>query len=304
MPLALVIGGVSYNTMVYLDTFPNPVPQTIISRGFHETIGSTGAGKALNLRKLGFDVTLHALIGDDTYGRRVAELLAAEQVGFIYDVDPRGTQRHLNLMDQAGGRISIFLEPGTFEPDFDRARVEQLVPGSDYVVLNISNYCRTLIPAIQRHRRPIWCDVHDYDGTSSYYADFVDAADFLFLSSDHMPDYRPFMQAMSAQGKRLVVCTHGRLGATALTDAGAWIETPIVATYPQTDTNGAGDSFFAGYLFGHARGYRAEQCLRIAAVTSGLCVTTAELALPELSPELLAREFAAAYGQPLDTGTI
>jgi len=299
MPCALVIGGVSYNTMVYLDTFPDPVPGTIFSRGFHETIGSTGAGKALNLRKLGFDVTLHALIGADAYGRRVADLLAAEQITFIYDHDPRGTQRHLNLMDQAGGWISIFLEPGTFEPDFDRSRIEQHLPHSDYVVLNISNYCRTLIPAIQRHGQPIWCDVHDYDGTSSYYDDFVRAADFLFMSSDRMPDFRPFMQAMIAQGKQLVVCTHGRQGASALTNAGEWIETPIVPTYTPKDTNGAGDSLFAGFLFGHAHGYRAERCLRIGAVTSGLCVTTPELALPELSPALLAREFQAAYGEPL-----
>lgn len=56
MPHALVIGGVSFNTMVYLDTFPQPLPQTIFSTGFHETVGSTGAGKALNLRKLGFFV--------------------------------------------------------------------------------------------------------------------------------------------------------------------------------------------------------------------------------------------------------
>ncbi len=52
----LVLSGVSYNTMSYLDECPQPVSQTVFSGDWHETIGSTGTGKALNLSKLGFDV--------------------------------------------------------------------------------------------------------------------------------------------------------------------------------------------------------------------------------------------------------
>jgi acarbose 7IV-phosphotransferase len=52
----LVLGGVSYNTMIHVDRFPQPEPQTMFSRRVHDTVGSTGAGKALNLSKLGFDV--------------------------------------------------------------------------------------------------------------------------------------------------------------------------------------------------------------------------------------------------------
>jgi sugar/nucleoside kinase (ribokinase family) len=300
MPHALVIGGVSFNTMVYLDTFPQPQPQTIFSTGFHETVGSTGAGKALNLHKLGFDVTLHGLIGEDSYGHKVIDYLAAAGITFLYDIDPRGTQRHLNLMDHAGRRISIFLEPGTFEPAFEALGIERAIPTSDYVVLNISNYCRTIIPAIQRHGKPIWCDIHDYDGQNPYYDDFVRAADYLFMSSDNLRDYRAFMQRMIAQGKQLAICTHGRAGATTLTRDGAWMETPIIPGYVPKDSNGAGDSFFAGFLYGHANGYSTEQSLQLGAVAGGLCVTSAELALPALSPALLEREYLAVYGARLE----
>ena len=299
MPYALVIGGVSFNTMVYLDAFPQPQPQTIISNGFHETIGSTGAGKALNLRKLGFGVTLHGMIGDDIIGRKLIDQLAAAAITFLYDIDPRGTQRHLNLMDSAGRRISIFLEPGTFEPGFDAQRIEQHLDSSDYVILNISNYCRTLIPIIQAHGKPIWCDLHDYNGQNPYYDDFVRAADYLLMSSDNMSGYRAFMQRVITQGKQLVICTHGRQGATTLTRDGEWIETPIVPTYVVRDSNGAGDSFFAGFLYGHARGYATQQCLQLGALAGGLCVTSTELALPELSPAFLEREYLAVYGTPL-----
>ncbi len=44
-------------------------PANVFSQGAHETVGATGAGKAQNLQKLGMDVVLHGLIGEDAYGR-------------------------------------------------------------------------------------------------------------------------------------------------------------------------------------------------------------------------------------------
>ena len=111
------------------------------------------------------------------------------------------------------------------------------------------------------------------------------------MSSDAMSDYRPFMEHLVRQGKKLVVCTHGRNGSTALASDGRWIETPIVPGYSVRDTNGAGDAFFAGFLFGHARSYPLEQCLRLASITGALCVTSEELAAPSLSPEFLEAEY-------------
>src|SRR6476646_3513692 len=146
MARVLILGGVSYNTMIYLDGFPLPGPVTIFPRASHETVGSTGAGKALNLAKLGMEVTLHAPIGDDVYGDMVREYFRRENVHFLYDVDAAGTQRHVNLMDLDGRRISIIYAPGSPNPPVDHERIEALIPGSDYVLLNISNYCRHIIP--------------------------------------------------------------------------------------------------------------------------------------------------------------
>jgi sugar/nucleoside kinase (ribokinase family) len=282
--------------MIYVDTFPAPVPQTLFPRRFHETIGSTGAGKALNLRRLGFEVTLHELIGDDLYGEMVSTYLRDAGIGFIHDPAPDGTQRHVNLMDADGRRSSLIVRPGPSNPTFDAARIGALIPQSDYIVLNISDYCRQLIPQIRQHGKPIWTDLHDYDGANPYHRDFVEAADYLFLSSDALPEYWAFMERQVATGKRLVVCTHGRHGATALTPDGEWIETPIVDSYERRDTNGAGDAFFAGVLYGHARGLPIARCLRLGTIVSGLCVSSSELAYEELSPALVESEYARVYG--------
>ena len=293
---ALVLGGVSYNTMAYLGEFPQPEAGTLFANAFHETVGSTGSGKALNLSKLGMDVTLYGVIGEDYYSERIIEYFRRQPLTFLYDSDPAGTERHVNLMDAAGKRISVILRSATPEPETGVEKVEPLIEPTHYVVLNISSYCRRFIPLIKARGSDIWCDIHDYDGRNDYHRDFIDAADYLFMSSDAMPNYRPFMERAVGSGKSLVVCTHGSEGSTALTPEGSWIETPIATGYPVKDTNGAGDAFFAGYLYAHSKGYPVETALRMGAVVAGLCVTSFELALPELTPTLAEEEYERHYG--------
>ncbi len=295
MTQVLIVGGVSFNTMIYVEAFPRPVPQTLFPKAFHETIGSTGAGKALNLSKLGMEVTFEGLIGDDDRGAKIRAYLDQPRLRFIPDVDPKGTQQHVNLMNDEGQRISIIIASGSPRPAIDTARIEDALVRADYVALNIENYCRYLIPLIVQHNKAIWCDIHDYDGRNPHHGDFIQAADYIFMSSDAMPDFRPFMADLIARGKRLVVCTHGRHGATALTEDGRWFEVPVVDTYVRQDSNGAGDAFFAGFVYGHARGYPVERCLEMATIVSGLCITSSELAHPELSAARVEAEYRRYY---------
>jgi acarbose 7IV-phosphotransferase len=298
MKKVLVIGGLSYNLMLYVDQFPQPEPQTVFSKGFHETVGSTGAGKALNLHRLEVKTTFHELIGEDVQGYAIRSYFEQEGLSFVYDNDSQGTKRHVNLMNAEGSRISIFASYGTFEPEINLSAMEKLIAESEFVVLNIINYCRHLIPVIKRHQKPVWCDIHDYDGQNSYHQDFINAADFLFMSSEAMPKYRSFMEDMIADGKQLVVCTRGKDGAIALVPDNQWLEISALP-YPVVDTNGAGDSFFAGVLYGYLQQYPIETCMRLGTITAGLCIASRELAHPDLSKGLLHREYQRHYGQML-----
>ncbi|MCP4203881.1 MAG: carbohydrate kinase family protein [bacterium] len=218
------------------------------------------------------------------------ERLDSAGVRFLLDIDPKGTERHLNLMDENGGRISIYVAFATLDPDLDLERLEAAIAKHDVLVLGINNYCRRLIPLAQGLDRPIWCDIHDYDGHADYHRDFVEAADVLFLSSDQLPGYRDFMEAQVAAGKSLVVCTHGRQGASVLSGDGQWAEQPIAGGFERVDTNGAGDAFFAGFLSSWLDGKPVRRCLEVASVVAGLCVTSRELASAELSPARIRAE--------------
>ena len=55
-----------------MDRFPDPGPATVLPSSWHE-VRSSRAAKALNLVRLGAEVTLVAALGDDEEGERITE---------------------------------------------------------------------------------------------------------------------------------------------------------------------------------------------------------------------------------------
>lgn len=290
-----IIGGASYNSVITLDEFPEAIPKTIHNCHFNETIGNTGSGKALTLSKLEFNTTFHALIGADSFGEKVSSFLQEHNLNFIADIDSKGTERHLNIMNNKGERISIFINPSSDIPKIDYSKFEKEIKKADYVVVNIANYCRYILPICKKLNKEVWTDLHDYDGKNEYHQDFIDASDYIFLSSDNLPDYKPFMKLQIDNGKKLVVCTHGKDGATAYTKKGEWIETPILDTYKMMNANGAGDSFFSGFLYGFSKGYDMTKCMQFGTITSGLCIESEMITNNKLSKTLIENEFLKYY---------
>ncbi|SNR83301.1 carbohydrate kinase family protein [Lutibacter flavus] len=285
-----IMGGASYNSVITLDEFPQPVPTTIHNCHFNETIGNTGAGKALTSAKLGFDTTFHALIGNDSFGEKVSSFLQEPNLNFINDADPLGTERHLNIMNRNGERISIFTNPSSDVPNIDYTKFKDQLVASDYIIINIANYCRYILPLCKLLKKEIWTDLHDYDGKNKYHQDFINESDYIFLSSDNLKNYREFMIAQINNGKKIVVCTHGKGGATAFTKERKWIEVPIIDAYKMKNTNGAGDSFFLGFLYGFSKGYSIKKCMQFGTITAGLCIQSEFITNKNLSEFKVEKE--------------
>ncbi|MFP4363581.1 MAG: PfkB family carbohydrate kinase [Spirochaetia bacterium] len=159
----LVFGGVSYNLMIEVDEFPDPVPQTISAKNFHEAIGSTGAGKSFALQALGMNFTFHGIIGEDKYGFLIGQRFAEEGINFVYDICTTGTERHVNLHKNATGqRLSLFLTSPPEDVELDEDRIERLIQKSDVLFYNIAPYCKRFLPLVKKHRKQVWCDLHSY----------------------------------------------------------------------------------------------------------------------------------------------
>lgn len=284
----LILGGASLDTIIHLPELPTPEAQTIWPTDSYRALGSTGAGKSLNLAALGQTVVFHTLLGRDTEGQQVQAALGHPGIRLLTEKTDAPTEQHVNLMSADGKRISLFIQPPPEPENIDWAQAQQALAECSVAVVNILGYTRSALPWLKAAGTPIWTDLHDYDGHNSYHEPFIDAARAIFLSSDNLPDYRATMEGLINRGKEFVVCTHGSEGATLLTGDGQWLDQPVVSVSGVVDTNGAGDAFFSGFLHRYLQGAGLADCLRAGAICGALCVTSRDLASPELSPERLA----------------
>lgn len=284
----LILGGASLDTIIHLPALPTPEPQTIWPRESYRALGSTGAGKSLNLAALGQTVVFHTVLGGDPEGQQIQAALGHPGICLLTEQTDAPTEQHVNLMSADGKRISLFIQPPPEPEQVDWNQAQQALAECAVAVVNILGYTRSALPWLKAAGTPIWTDLHDYDGHNSYHEPFIDAARAIFLSSDNLPDYRTTMEGLIARGKEFVVCTHGSEGATLLNKEGRWLEQPVMPVSGVVDTNGAGDAFFSGFLHRYLQGAELADCLRAGAICGALCVTSRELASPELSPERLA----------------
>jgi sugar/nucleoside kinase (ribokinase family) len=289
-PVAAVIGGVSWNQIVDVPHLPVGRTETIWATGSRVGIGATGAGKALNLARLGFDTRLHALVGRDGEGDLASAELEAAGVTLTRVDDPAGTERHLNLMDPEGRRASVYVNDSTYDPPVSEDDLAQFVDGADYVWVNLANYARRALPALAARGIPAWVDIHDWDGLKEHHREFVDAARYLVMSDEGHLDALG-LAAMLAPTREVVVVTHGRRGATAFVGDEDPISVPPVPVTP-VDANGAGDAFGAGVMFGRSRGWDWPRSLAAGSVVAAGCVQSEYLADPGLSPEWVERRLA------------
>lgn len=280
-----VAGGVSFDTVVQLETLPEPRQATLFARESYQVAGATSAGKALNLAALGHEVTLAAQFGADLPGDFLQRRLERAHINLRVLPDVQ-TEQHLNLMDAYGERISIFTVQRTFDPPVGVEAFAYAISAADEVVLDIINWSRTLIPLVKTLGKEIWCDLHDYDRRNPYHQDYLDAADYVFLSAEALPDAERFRRELIAKGKQLVVTTHGVHGATALTHDGE-MKIPSYTAFGLTDSNGAGDAFMAGYLHGHLQEQGIKHCLELGSLVAALCVASRELVHTDLTSDYL-----------------
>ena len=279
MPKVFIAGPVSWNLLIHADELPRPEPHTVFAQWHRETLGGTSAGKALNLRVLGVDVVLSTVVGADVAGHRIRRRLRAAGIDLLAGRSGNGSERHVNLMDSAGRRVSIYLRVPEVAPADEamRDKEDAALAAADVVVVDLAEHSRRFLALARARGKAIWCDLHDYDGRSPFHAEFRDAADVVFVSGERLPDPTAFLRDQIAGGKQLAVCTQGADGAIALTSAGELLDVPAQHVPDLVDTNGAGDAFFAGFLAAHLDGRALRDCLERGTQLAAACVRSRDL---------------------------
>ncbi|MHC9043793.1 carbohydrate kinase family protein [Microbacterium saperdae] len=278
-----IAGPASWNQIVVLDRLPDPVPHMQFAQASWETVGGTSAGKALSLRGLGRAALLHAAAGEDDAGGRVRAALDAAGVPVRW-ADSAETERHLNLMTGQGARVSLYLSSPAAQSAGEDSAIAAAMNASAVIVLDLAAEPLRLLPLAQATGRPIWVDVHDYDGTAEFHRPFLAAADVIFCNADRLDDPLAFLHGCIDAGASLAVCTIGADGAVAV-DAHGGEHRVAAVPVEVVDTNGAGDAFFAGVLDARLSGEPVAAALEAGARAASVVLRSRHLH-PLLDPVL------------------
>lgn len=266
----LVIGGAGIDTTVYVPELPLPYADTHTVPPVIDRIGNTGAGVALGCAALGLRTKFVDLIGDDLQGRLIISRLSS--VDFSWAPAAAGTRRSVLLVDPSGRRTSLFdprSTPGERLPRSLYAGVR-----ARHVHVSIVDFGRHVYPSFEGV--PVSTDLHDWDGVNDHHKDFAYGSDLVFLSEAALSDPASTMRDVIAHGRaHTVVCTRGASGCLVL-ERGGQVRTFPAAPLPApvADTNGAGDAFVSGFLYGTLTGAGLEASVRYGAVAGAHACTT------------------------------
>ncbi|MFE3450027.1 carbohydrate kinase family protein [Nonomuraea sp. NPDC059194] len=283
----LVIGGAGVDSTAYVPELPLPYADTYQVPPVVDRIGNTGSGVALGCTALGLRTRFADLIGEDPQGRLIREHLAAKGVDFAWAESAAGTRRSLLLVGPDGRRTSLYDARGVAGERLPR---ELYLHPARHVHVSITDFARHVYADLDGV--PISTDLHDWDGAADYHKDFAYGSDLVFLSATKLEDPRAVMRHIRRHGRaHTVVCTDGARGCLVLTgddDVRAVPAAPLPA--PVADSNGAGDAFVSGFLYGMLRGEPADACARLGAIAGAhACVSEGTHENPITEATLLAR---------------
>ncbi|MGW2148243.1 carbohydrate kinase family protein [Nonomuraea bangladeshensis] len=299
----LVLGGAGVDTTVYVPELPLPYRDTYQVPPVVDRIGNTGAGVALGCHALGLDVAFADLIGDDPQGALIRHAL--RDLACSYGHAEAGTRRSVLLVGPDGRRTSFFdpkATPGERLPKETYAGVR-----ARHVHVSITDFCRHVYDDLHDdlhgdlHGVPISTDLHDWNGADDYHKDFALRSDLVFLSAVALPDPAAAMRAILAEGRaHTVICTRGADGCLVLTrDSGevrAFPAEPLPG--PVADSNGAGDAFVSGFLYGTLRGRPLEECVRLGALAGAHACSVPGTHESPITEKLLLERAAATGPRP------
>ncbi|WP_406003495.1 carbohydrate kinase family protein [Streptomyces sp. NBC_00829] len=273
----MIVGGSGVDTVVRVDSLPVPLVDSVGVGPIREWPGHTGGNVALGCRALGLDVTFLDFIGDDWPGRQVQDRLAAGGVAFETLISPAGTRRAVNLVDPSGRRMSFYdardpaelrMPRDVYLPHLRRAR---------HVHLSIVNFARFLYDDIEALGVPVSTDLHDWDGLDDHHREFALRSDLVFLSAAGAGErIASVMREILREGRAEAVIATAGAGGSYLLTRDSSTPRPVPASVPPApvvDSNGAGDAYVCGFLYGRLAGRDLQECARLGALAGARACT-------------------------------
>ena len=275
MAQVLVSGLINLETTLRVDRFPlDYFPVTYPFFGVRSTIAGVGYNIAKALTALGDTPALVSLTGRDPVGELVRRQLAADGIGADYVLaEVEQTAQSVILYDPTGRRQIHTDLKDIQERSYPSDRFVQALATCEIAVLCNINFSRPFLQGVRGLGKLVATDVHAIASlTDPYNADFMAAADILFMSDERLPapPEEWVAEVLAKYHNAIVVIGLGAQGALlAVNDGGFVGRVPAAHPRPVVNTIGAGDALFSAFLHFYLKERDPHTALRKAVIFAG-----------------------------------
>jgi acarbose 7IV-phosphotransferase len=301
MASILVSGLTNIETNLRIERFPlDYYPVAYPCYGIRSNVSGVGYNLAKALTVLGDRVHFLSAVGPREEANAQVVRLALASDGIADEaVLPllRETAQSVILYDGEGRRQSHTDLKDNREIVFPMEVFRMHSEDCDLLALCNINYSRTFLDEARGSGKSVACDVHvlanPYD---DYNADFMRAADILFLSDEHLPEAPDaFARTLySLYHNKIIVIGMGANGALLFEGRNSYVaHVPAVQTRAVVNTIGAGDALFSAFCHAFLKYGDSLKALRRAVVFASYKIGEAGAAqgfLDDAALEALASE--------------
>lgn len=274
-----------------LDVLGRPVPDIPPGQGrrtldeIRITAAGTAGGTAVDLAKLGAEVTSIGPVGDDVTGRLLLDLLAEHGVDVSHMARRPGLATPATMLPiRPNGERPALHAPGAMATLTAQDVDLDLIAEADVVHVGgpdvLGAFSRDVLPGLMRFAGEHGT-VTSMDLLSTGRPDLVELLApswaytcFLLPNDDQIRtvtgslDLVEAAEAVRGHGVETVIVTTGAQGCILVTDSG--VERVSAFDVPVVDTTGCGDAFSAGFLVGRDMGRAPVSAARLGSAAAAL----------------------------------
>lgn len=316
----LVVGEAMLDTYLEGTTrrFCPEAPAPIVTLAGRSDVPGGAANTAANARALGGKVSLLSVVGTDTDGELLREVLAQRGVNTACLLSHPGRRTLSRRRVTASGQILLRLDEGSTEPldrDSEQTLIDKLArlyPEADAVIVSDYRYgiltpriVRTLADLQRRGAKVLVADSRRLGafrdlGLTAVKPNYEEAVEL--LGGRALEGFCVRADGVAACGERLLELTGARIAAVTLDSEGALVferDRPVYRTYAQAARScvaGAGDTFTACLALALAAGASTTAAAELASGAAAVVVGKQRTAICS-AQEL--REYVSAEGKCL-----
>ena len=282
--MIIVFGSLNMDMSLRVDKLPE-AGETILSNEYDLNPGGKGGNQALAACRAGAKVAIVGKVGDDAYGRSIADALKRDgvMVSGIAKSDTRHTGTAVTVRETKGKKQIIILSGANAEVASDQVPDEILVPGN-VLLMQMELPFEETVAVLTRAKKRGCTTILNLAPAIKLPKEVIGLLDYLIVNSieakqmaeklNLVTEYNAAKIAydLAKEGQLTCVMTLGKSGAIAVTQDGIAIGVPILNLDQSliVDVNGAGDAYCGTFAAAIHAGMELSEAMRRASVAGTL----------------------------------